>query len=473
MDQPTWTGHGSSPPPPDPVAVAIGNASLFGLGYVMLGRRWLAVLSVLVTAGLVTLLGTVARSLLLEIVVVLWWVALVVHGWRLAGGRPRPGAGAGVLGQRVIALAVTVPVLLAVGLVRFDAATIERTVTEAKQSGDCGKASEALAQVRTTHRVADAPLTARGDETTEACARLRTARDKLATALTGDMAALQAGFDGLAGVLADLPGHEKMVDVTLDGFLAGLPAKNPCHTAAVADWLRQRPPNHTVLDRAAQVVPATAPAALVGCGDDRMAGSDFETARSRYQQLLDQYPGHELTARAQEGVRRAVLAIELARVRSLLVAAPGGLPRYCSSPAQYSGAAPFAPGTNRALIYGTPEYLDRLPPDWRSTDAADAVLVVCVGEKEYGAAVQTCPYIRRTPGGTPKNVTFHKIAVPVKAYELRTGRLVKDMRVEIGGASCPGTIEYFGLIDADPPPDDYVAASDADLRAGFAPVITP
>ncbi|HEY0803455.1 MAG TPA: hypothetical protein VGD84_00250 [Pseudonocardiaceae bacterium] len=269
-------------------------------------------------------------------------------------------------GQRLVALGVTIPVLLAVGLLRYDAAGIERTVTDARHSGDCVRALTFLHRIWLGHRVADAPLTARADKTVQACQRLHAAQDQLSAGLTGDLDALKAGFDGLSSVLAELPGHEKMVDVVLDGFLGGLPTQDACQTAPVTDWLRQRQPSHDGLDRSFGVVAHIAPAALVGCGDNRMAANDWAAARSRYQQLLDLYPGNELTAKAEEGVRQATLAIELANVRSLLQGSTGTQPAYCSQPAQYGGAAPYGKGTNPALFYGNDEYTNRLPAQWRA-----------------------------------------------------------------------------------------------------------
>ncbi|GAA4523138.1 tol-pal system YbgF family protein [Amycolatopsis samaneae] len=452
----------------DPVAVALGNASLVGVGYLLLRRRWFAVLTGLVTIALVTLLVTVARTVWFEFVVLLWWIALIAHGWFLA----RRGADRVVRRkQRLIALAVTVPVLLAVGFLRFDAARIEGTVTEARATGDCARADAALGRVWFGHRVADAPMTVRGEGTTRACARIRDAKTRLATALTGDIDSLKTGFDELGTVLARQPGHEKMVGVALDGFLAGLPAKDPCHTAVITDWISGRHNDRTVLDRAASVVPRTAPPALVGCGDQFAGAAQWEQARTRYQQLLDRYPGHELAAGAAEGVKKSTLALELANVRGLLGSSAARRPVYCDRPAQYGGAPAYAKGAaNRALFYGDGEYPAKLPAEWRAGDVADAVLVVCLGDRGYGAPVQTCPYTSSSAPGVVGNVTFHKIAIPVRAYELRTGKLVTDTRVEIGGASCP---QHFTVPHhvGGPPPRQYVSPSDADLRAGFAPVV--
>jgi hypothetical protein len=456
----------------DPLAAALGNASLLNVGYLMLGRRKPAVVTGLITLVLLIFLASVFRTAWFEFVVVLWWVALIAHAWFLAGR----GAQRVVLrNQRLTAAGITAVVLLVVGFLRLDAAGIERTVTDARASGDCDRALTALDEVAFGHRVADAPLVVRGERTVEACHRLRTAKDALATGLTPDTRALKAGFDGLTSVLADLPGHEKMVDVVLDRFLAALPAKNPCTTVVITDWLRQRQVSNNAMDRAAVVVERTAPTAIVACGDDQMTAKEWARAKLLYQQLLDLYPGQELAAKAQEGIKQATLALELANVRSLLQGSSSSQPTYCSKPAPYSAAAPYAPGNNRSLLYGGDDYAGRLPAEWKAGDVTDAVLVVCAGTKEYGTAVKTCPYENKTFRNFPTQVTFHKIAIPVKAYELRTGKLVVDTKVEIGGATCPKVLSYttYGTFDVGPPSQVYVAEADADVNAGFRPVFAP
>lgn len=453
----------------DPLAVALGNAALLGAGYLMLGRRWLAALTGLVTVVLVVLLVTVFRAVWFEIVALVWWAGLVAHGWYLARG----GTGVAVRRQRLIALYFAVPVLLAAGFLRFDAATISGQLADARRTGDCGRAAAALSRIWFGDRVLDAPLTVRGDATRQACGRLATARAALRDALaTGDTRALRTGFGGLAGILADLPGHTAMVDGALDGFLAGLPTDDACHTAAITDWLRARRPDRTALDRAAGVVARTAPAALLGCGDAEMAAMRWPSARSRYQELLDRYPGDARADAARTGVHKATLAIELATVRRLLQGPTDVQPEYCSHPAKYSGAAPFRKGTNRALFYGNDEYTGKLPAKWRATDAARAVLVVCAGDDENGTSVQTCPYQNKTMPDFPIEVTFHKIAIPVRAYELRTGRLVVHRTLQIGGASCPQVLHYTSYIrDFGPPSDVYVTPTTADVRAAFSGLV--
>lgn len=445
--------------PRDAIAAAVGNASLLSVGYLLLGKRLLAFQTMLVTFMLVTVVIAVP-SVWFELAVLAWWAFMTWHGWYLGGGK----TGSVVRAHRRIALAVTVPVLLIFGLVRFDAARLEWEVTEAREQGDCARAETELAKVWFGHRVVDAPMTVRTDRTVEACQRLWQASRSLDESLaTGDTAALAAGFRGLDEVLAQLPGHDRMVDVALDRFLGGLPTKDNCLTSSLTDWVKGRKPTGNGLDRAATVVPRVAPAALVGCADERMVANDFRVAQHRYQQLLDEYPGHELTGKAQEGVTKARLAAELAHVRNL----HGG---YCGRPAAYSGAPEFRRGAvNRAVIWGNREHVEKLPVDWLTQDVGEAVLVVCTGQTEFGAPTQTCPY-RNSRTGRLGGVTFRKIAIPVKAYELRTGNLVADTRVEIGGTSCPSV--FFASGDG-PPPNRYVSPSDVDVRAAYAAVIAP
>lgn len=454
----------------DPLAVAVGNASLLGAGYLMLGRRLLAAATGLVTVVLLVLLVTAFRTVWFEVLALAWWAALVAHGWYLARGGT---GGLAVRRQRLVALYFAVPVLLTAGFLRFDAATIGRQLADARRTGDCGRAAAALDRIWFGDRVLDAPLTVRGDGTRQACRRLATARERLRLALAeGDTHALGAGFAVLAGVLADLPGHDAMVDVALDGFLARLPTDDACHTAAITDWLRARRPDHTTLDRSAGVVGRTAPAALLGCGDAQMAAKRWTAARSRYQELLDRYPDDPRAGAARTGVREATLAIELATVRRLLEGPRSTQPEYCSHPAKYSGAKPFGTGTNRALFYGNSDYTDRLPARWRATDPTNAVLVVCADDDENGTSVQTCPYQNKAMPDFPVEVTFHKIAIPVRAYELRTGRLVAHRTLQIGGSSCPQVLHYTSYVrDLGPPSDVYVHATTADIRAAFSGLV--
>ncbi|SEC73961.1 hypothetical protein [Streptomyces melanosporofaciens] len=477
MDESTLAVPEPAPPAPrphDPLAVALGNASLLGVGYLLLRRRGLAVLAVAVTVVLVSLLVSTADPAY-EVAMLVWWAAVIAHGWFLARGEAgRDGGRGAVRGQRLVALGVTLPVLLAVGLLRFDASRVGESVAGARERGDCAKVVSAQDGVWFGHRMADAPLAARGDEIVEDCYRLDAAGGQLTTGLTGDTASLQGGFETLASVLAQ-PGNEKTVETTLTRFLRGLPAEDPCATVAVTDWLRERKRSHDVLDRSAATARRTAPAALVACGDDLMGRSDWTAAQAHYKRLLDQYPGDGLTAKARAGVKKATLSIELANVRNLLAPGTGAQPAYCSKPAKYSGAKPLRKGINRALFYGGETYgddhADKLPGSWKAAGATDAVLVVCMGEDTFGNSVQTCPYRPRGSGSTTY-VTFRKVAVPVKVYELRTGKLVSHRTLQIGGSSCPAVITYYsGSSGPGPASNRYVSASTSDVRSAFRPLV--
>jgi hypothetical protein len=459
------------PKPADPFAVAVGNASLLGIGYFLLGRAVLGVIAVLGTVLLLVLHLTSWPTLWFEFVVAGWWLLLVVHGFLLARPRPRPQQ---ARGQWIVALAVALPVLLVFGLLRFDAAGIDRDAAAARADGSCADALAATDRLWFGNRLANAPLAERADDTVAACDRLRTADRELAAGLSGDTGALADGFGRLQGVLTELPGHEQMVRSTVNRFLDGLPTDDPCRTTTVTDWLREEEPGGA-LRAAADVVPGVAPAAIVECADGYMASSDWQHGREYYQQLLDEYPDHDLAAKAQQGVVKATQAIELANVRSLLTTSGGAQPAYCSTPAPYSGAKPYVPNRpNRSLLFGNEAFTRRIPAGWRAKDAADAVAVLCAGEAEYGAPVATCPYEADTIAGYV-DVTFHKVAIPLKLYEVRTGKLISDFRVEIGGSSCPAVLEYssYSYVDLGPPSQVYVVASAEDVRAAFRPLLVP
>lgn len=450
----------------DPLAVALGNASLLSAGYWLLGRRIFAVVTTLVTVALILVLALAVKTLWFEFVVVGWWVALIVHGWFLAGGKfglvPKPEARK----HRLIALGLAVVVLAAFGLLRYDSARIGQDVTAARDAGSCTDAQEALDSRWFGHRVANAPLAVEGDDTVRACDMLDSAAGDFDQALTGDVEALEAGFGELTTVIGDLPGHDKMVGVVLDRFLEELPVEDNCVTATLTDALAARE-DGGVLARTDDVVTKVAPPALVGCGDDLMGTQSYEEARDRYQQVLDDYPDHELAPKATEGVTLATQAIELANVRALMQTTPDTQPAYCDSPAPYSAAPPYAhPGPTPAITFGNDVHTNKLP--WRVTDVANAVVVICAGETQNGNAQETCPYESSFAIGGVQYVTFFRIAIPVRMYEVRTGKLLADTIVEIGGASCPNILEYSTYIsDLGPPSETYVAATDADVQNGF------
>lgn len=467
---------GADPVPADnsrcsPIAVASANASLLGIGYLMLGRRRTAVVSTSVSLGLLAVLVFAARSFWFELVFVLWWITIAAHGLWLARRQRGPVGPRTVARQWLLATAVAMPVLLTVAILRIDATRIDHRVTEARTLGDCLRAETAANALGVGHRIAAAPLTARIGDTARVCALLGDAQDAFGPAADGDIGALATGYELLTTVLTRWPGHEAMTGRVLDEFLGRLPGPGDCANAAITDWLRAREPSGPVLGRIAEVVDRIAPTALVGCGDTLMKIGEWARARDRYRQLPELYPRHALADRGRKGITRATEAIELDRLRGLLRPVPGNTqPAYCRTPRPYSGAAPYrSVRPNKALLFGNDGDTARFPASWRAADAADAVLILCLGETGFGGVVETCTYESERDHRL-MDVAFHRKSIPVRVFEVRTARVVLDTRVEIGGASCPARIFGFEPNLGDP---RYVDTTEADMRAAFVSLIEP
>lgn len=456
-----------APRPVDPVVAALGNATLLGLGYLLL-RRWKSAAFALIGTGWLLNLTASTAETWCEILLLLWWAVGIAHGWFLARRRAEHVVRRG---QRVGALAVTVVVLLTAVLLRVDAYGIEDRVNEAREGGDCATAVATQHEVWWGHRLAGAPVVEPGEAVVEACHRLERAASTLAgAARDGNIEDLERGFGMLAGVLSE-PGNEQTVRATLNAFLDGLPTGDACHTADIAGWLRDRERTRDVLDRSADTAARTEPGALSACGDDLMAEDAWPQARARYQDLLDEYPDDTRTDRARSGVRKATLAIELDQVRNLIESTSDAESGYCDSPARYSGAPPYRKGFNRALFLGDTEYTGRLPGDWRTGDPAKAALVVCADTAENGAAVETCYYKNDKSKYFPYEVTFHKAKIPLKVYELRTGKRIDPRSVQISGSSCPRSLYYEYYTYDLGPGDQFVTPSKSDVKNAFRPVV--
>ncbi|MDN3293005.1 hypothetical protein QWM81_02850 [Streptomyces ficellus] len=450
--------------------MALGNASLLGIGYLLL-RQWRLAAIALLGTGMLLHLTASAAATWCELLLLLWWAAGIAHGWFLARGRAEHVVRRG---QRAGALTVTVAVLLTAVLLRVDAYGIEDRVTEAREGGDCRTAVAAQGEVWFGHRLAGAPVVEPGDAVVAACHRLERAASALAGAGgNGSIKDLERGFGILARVLSE-PGNEKTVETALHAFLDDLPTEDSCETADITGWLRDREPTHDVLDRSADTATRVEPAALVGCGDDLMDEGNWQHARAHYQRLLDTYPDDARVDEARGGVKKAGLAIELDTVRRLVKDTFGAESGYCDTPAKYSGAPPYRKGINRALFLGDTEYTAQLPGDWRTGDPAKAALVVCADTAENGAAVETCYYENDRSKYLPHKVTFHKVKIPLKVYELRTGKRVDPREVQISGTSCPRVLhyEYYGTYDLGPGGDEFVSTTKSGVRDAFRPVVT-
>ena len=520
----------------DPLAAALGNASLLGVGYLLLRRRGLAFVAVIITVTLGVVLAVKIRETWFECVVLVWWVAVTVHGWYLArrelrrpmstaaipaalGAAPYHVPKTSAVRQRLIAAVVTVPVLLAVDTLRLEAESIERKAVEAHRDGDCERALSILDELWAGHRVTNAPLTARTEAGAEACRLLLQARQQqwhdrllaartlqryaahpaalwkgahdaradlllaqaaveLGAAVSGEMKinALRAGSARLEDILKEFPDREREAAKLVDQLIGRLRTTNACDTRKVAGWLHEQPPPGKVLDRARNAASEMLPAALVKCGDILTLDKRWEEARAVYKELIDRYPSHNLVATAKRGIRKADLAIQLARVKELLETGEYiDEPEYCSKPAPYKGAPRYrGKGPHRTLLFGDREHRKALPSSWRARGATDAVLVICV-DSTYGDKVATCRYLTTSkyyPSGIV-NVTFHKQKYRIRVYELRTGKLVAKTTRQIGRGGCSRYVYYTYYEEDIPPTKEYVATTGWEIRAMYRPFINP
>ncbi|MGH3875528.1 MAG: tetratricopeptide repeat protein [Actinophytocola sp.] len=507
----SWTSPPRPRAPRDPVAVALGNASLFGVGYLLLGRRLLGVATALISLVLLVVLGSAAHSGWLQWLLLGWWAGMIGHGWLAARRVPTTT----MTGQRVGAGVLAVVVLGAFVVVRFDVDGRADDMDVAHADGDCGLALSIVDGVGFWQRIGDGPVADGMLDAAAACRLVQRAReqattDRLLAAETmagyerrpdarwtgarryredllldqagDDLLAgltdahrldLEHGFDLLARLRSEFPNRQHDADAVLDDFLAGLPTDDACRTVDVTDWIARQDAETEELDRAGPVVAEVAPDALLACADTRLAAGDPTGARDRYRQLLDTYPNDPGAARAKRGSTLATWAIQLGEVRALVQTTyPNEIPDYCGNPKPY-GAAPrySGRGTFRAMVFGQDTQRNSLPKAWRAADPKNAALVICAGETDYGAVTETCPYVPTTGGGPTRYVSFHKQKVPVRVYEVRTGRRVSNRALQIGGTSCPQiiSVETYGTDIG--PGSQYVESSRADIRAAYQPLI--
>jgi hypothetical protein len=454
------------PRPYDPLAVALGNASLLGLGYFLI-RRWIfGILGLVGTAVLVVLLYQ-HKDVWYEIGLLAWWILQIAHGWFVAHRQPNRAAS---LAKRLVALGITIPVLVAVGFVRYDASRVAGQVADGREAGDCAKVTKTQDQVWLGDRVVAGRQMDRGDLDVEACATLEMAAAQLhGSTVAGDVQSLQVGFGILAKVIAD-PRQERTGGAVMDEFVGDLQSSEPCPTISLTAWLRARTPTRNLLDRPNAVIPRIEPNALLACADGYASHGQWVNARTTYQRLVTSYPKARQAIKAHAGIQRATLTIELDNVRELVSNA-----QYCSSPARYSGATPYHRGLNRAVFLGEgAEYTDQLPGQWGTDDPYRATVIVCTDTPGDGEAVQTCPYTpTEHPEYQPSYITFRKITVPVKVYELRTARLVSSATVEITGTSCPQHwTDTSGLLFiSGESRSTSVEPSGANIQAAFRPLV--
>lgn len=474
----------------DPLAVAFGNATLLGVGYLLLRRWGTAVIAIGNTVLLATIVAQFGQpGWLWRVVVALWWITTVVHGWRAAqqaesppaavtssgvpGGGGRPGV------QRAIAVGAVLVVLAGVIGLAVEARRIGAAAADAHHRGDCETAVETLDRIGARHRLVDPYVTRRTGGDAAACqvllaayaeadhdplaaaeklreylahetgrwggaAGLRTdlllaaAEGRLDAALDGDVGALGGGFLILGELLADDPGHAAAVNAVAREYLSQLPAVDPCHAKANLDWLATRDAGTQPLDQVIGPASELAPPVILACGDQLLDG-DPRGARDAYQDLLARYPDHRLVSDARRGLDAAETLIEEEQVSALIRGS-----RYCDDPSPYRGAAPYrGGGPHPVLTFGSDKFGAAVPEEWRAKDHRDAVLVLCVDGPADGRVLETCYYDGGIdyPGATfPVELRAHRY--DVTAYELHTGELAFETTVQIGSGGCPAILEW-------------------------------
>ena len=485
------TGH-----TPDRFSVVLGNATLLGIGYMLMRRPRLAMVSLIGSVSLLALIALYPHVVVWRLLLPVWWVALVVHSWLSApGGRPAFfGERNPVWLQRVIAAACLM--LVSFAWLRLDTWTIVRDAETPHADGDCERAVGSLRWLSWAHGTAYGSLASRGESEREACELLLTALDEsegsasptrlgayldhpaalwegagprraelLLSEALGEIlwrevkvleddnpawARVEEAFAQLSATLQDNPGQSEPVSAVVESFLADLAEAPPCKAKEIDTWLLAQTWEEPEL--AALIAPQAdqLPTRMFYCAGD-LNTADADAA---YQEFLTDYPEHELAVRAAE----ALLS-------------DGG---YCDHPAAYPGAAAYEGGGPHAMwMLGMDPEEYGFPDSWLADAVDQAALVVCVEGPERGSYQQTCYYEtgadqQLTSLEGHAKVDFYASEFTVKAYELRTGELVEDYSEEVGDP-CPGELQYTNnSLMGDIVPSTYDSDyTDADVRSIF------
>ena len=504
--------HGQLParpagrPESDLAAVLIGNASLLGVGYLIL-RRWrLALLALAGTTVLVILLGVTAGSPLVLVALAVWGAAMVGHGWWLVRGtRSAVSPATRPWAQRVVAGGVVVVLVgLVVGLRGGTAQTVHEAA-DAHVAGDCERASELLAGLDPVDRAVSGPMALKGAADLEACRLLidalalgeqdqpdlsaaaaevarylehpnavwegagaQRAAFLLDAAYDGgrlDQEVLETGFEQLRTTLEDHPREADRVAATAETFLTDL-AKEPddCAVRDVVEWVDGQ--DWTVPQLAEPVAAASGevPRRVLRCARALADEGELTASRNTYQAFLHDFRADRRADTASDELYGVITDIQRKKVRMLLAA-----DRYCANPQPYRGAAPYrVSGVNPMRVFGIKPTAHEFPRRWHAHDLDDMVLVACVDGPKKGSYQDTCLYESdASPFGS--DVRFYASRFDVKLYEVRTGRQVAAFSDEFG-KPCPESILVESYTSFFVPPDTKRSSfTSADLRGMFEP----
>ncbi|WP_152521269.1 hypothetical protein [Nocardiopsis ganjiahuensis] len=470
----------------------IGNATLLGIGYMLMRRPVLAIASLLGSIGLLALIAVYPYVLVWRVLLPVWWAAVVAHTWWSAPQKDPVlrGVENSVWRKRVLAAACLILVLLA--WVRFDSWAITRDAEVAHADGDCDRAVASLRWLGAAHGVVHSSVASRGEEEREACELLIDALDTLGRPAAAEkleayldhpgslwdgagperagllleavmdsndevledddpaLATMEDAFAQLSVTLQSTPGQSERVGEVVESFLAALVEAPPCRTKEIDTWLFAQTWEEPELTEMVAPEADQVPIRMFGCADE-LGSTSVEAAYAAYQEFLTVHPEHALATKAAE---------------SLL--SDGG---YCEYPAAYPGAPAYEGGGPHAMwtVGIDPDEYD-FPGSWQAETTDETVLVVCAEGPERGSLQQTCAYEPGESQLEPRGfveVDFYASEFTVEAYELRSGELVADYSAEVGDP-CPGVLEYGSSPYLDIVPDEYDSDySDADVRAIF------
>lgn len=265
-------------PPRSPIAVALLNLTGLSLGYLYLGRRFRAMLSLALTVGLVVTAFTTDaanRPWLWRVIALAWIGLMALDGWRLA--RRHPDNATAPRWRPALVAAATVLMVVA-GYVLYGVAgnRVFANGQSAQAAGDCATATARYNQVTGPFE-----LTLSGNVLAAARQRAYCAAYRLAVA--------EHEGGRFEGAIARY--HEYLTSIpanSLDGFV------------------------HANLQRA-----------YLDWGESARAKNDYETAKRAYRSLLDEYGEGEIAQRARAELAQTYFD-EAAAFRAQLDPAGGG-----------------------------------------------------------------------------------------------------------------------------------------------------
>lgn len=502
---PSTGGEASSPhvvgperPTADLLAVLLGNATLLGLGYAFLRRFGLFAAALVGTVVLVGILAAVPGAPGWPIVLAVWWLAMIAHGWWLARpGRVSPAERP--LTQRIVAGAVVVALAATVVGLRVDTARTVDDAAEAHAAGDCDRASELLERIGPADRVVygsmalegEADLAACGlllealapvEQEREAAAELQVYMDNPRALWDGagplraghllkaaydsghvDQKALEAGFEQLETTLDEAPSQAGRVESVAEAFLTDLAGEpDHCEVRDVVEWVDGQGWKAPELAEPVAAASDEVPRRILGCARTLADADELTSSRHTYEAFLHDYRDDRRADAASDELYDVITGIQRKRVRDLLTA-----DRYCDNPEPYRGAAPYRrSGGNPMRVYGIDPVAHAFPRPWRASSLEDMVLVACVDGPKDGSYQDTCAY-ETDIGPFGSDVDFYASRFDVKLYEVRTGRQVAAFSDEFG-EPCPPSIlvkSYTGFFV--PPDTKRSSFTSGDLRGMF------